>query len=107
MASNTKASSFNMSKADMKDYVSDFIVHVPNSSFFHNENNGVTMLVTQEFINSNVMQVTTAICSPDEKKYREHVGEYLCVEAYLNGKYINIPRGTIFGFIESFGIPTF
>lgn len=101
MASNTKASSFNMSKADMKDTVSDFIMHVPNSSFFHNENNGVTMLVTQEFINSNVMQVTTAICSPDEKKYRKHVGEYLCAESFLNGQYINIPRENICAFIES------
>ena len=101
MASNTKAASFCLTKSDMKDMVSDFVREYPNSSFFHNEDTGVTVLVRQEFINSNVMQVSTAICSPDEKKYRKYVGEYLCVDTYTNGGYINIPTVNICAFVDS------
>lgn len=101
MASNTKAASFGLTKSGMKCVVSNFLLECPNSSFFHNKNTGVTVLVRQEFINSNVMQVSTAVCSPDEKKYRKSVGEYLCVEAYINGGYINIPSNNICTFIDS------
>lgn len=102
MVSNTKAASFGLTKSRMKYLVSNFLQEYPNSSFFHNVNTGVTVLVCQEFINSNVMQVSTAVCSPDEKKYRESVGEYICVDAYINGGYINIPSKDICAFIGFF-----
>lgn len=101
MVSNTKAASFGLTKSGMKRIVSNFLQEYPNSSFFHNRNTGVTVLMCQKFINSNVVQVATAVCSPDEKKYRESVGEYICVEAYINGKYINIPSNNICTFIDS------
>ena len=101
MVSNTKAASFGLTKSCMKRIVSNFLQEYPNSSFFHNNNTGVTLLLRQEFTNSKVMQVATAVCSPDEKKYRKSVGEYICVEAYINGGYINIPSNNICAFIDS------
>lgn len=103
--SNSKVSSlFGITKSVAKNDVNDFLRDFPNSSFHYNENDGITILVTQMFPGADVMRVSMAIMSMDEVKFRKSVGNYIAVCNMSDGSYINVPTRMILEFLESMGI---
>ena len=100
--SNSKVSSlFGITKSDAKNAVTGFLRDFPNSSFHYNENEGITVLVTQDFPGAAVMRVSTAIMSMDEVKFRKSVGNYIAVCNMTGGCYIYVPTRMILEFLES------
>lgn len=103
--SNSKVSSlFGITKSDAKNDVTGFLRKFPNSSFHYNENDGITVLVTQEFPGADIMRVSTAIMSMDEVKFRKSVGKYIAVYNMVNGSFINVPTRMIYDFLLAIGI---
>jgi len=52
---------------------------------------GVTIFVVRPFRNSNTFKVSTAVASPNEKKNRRKVGEYLTLLSMCGGVAIPFP----------------
>jgi len=90
---------FGVSKSDAKEVIDSFMFHNPDSSFYYNETNGVTVLVFQEFDGSNVMRVSTSVMSPDEVKFKKTLGKYIAMNNMLDGRYINLPVDYIDDFL--------
>lgn len=52
---------------------------------------GATVLVVPLFPGSKIVEISVAVCSFEEQKYREKVGEFHAAEKHFNGQVIRLP----------------
>lgn len=53
---------------------------------------------------TNTAEISTAIASPNEKKFRRKVGEYHALMRYYDGRTVSVPKGYgALGYAESLG----
>ena len=100
--SNTKPASFGLTKTDMKSDIAFF--ESKGCVFNVNPQTGITVCFRREFPTSRVVQVSVAIMSPDEYKFRPTVGKYIAGYALVyDEKYTNIPVESAKDFLAALG----
>jgi len=58
-------------------------------------NDGITIAIQPAFEGSRTMHVAVAVASPEEKKFRRKVGEYVALCHLVDGIVITVPRCSV------------